>query len=348
VNAADELTHLHNLQARVRRQFRAKYCLHPEAPAGCSAKIAAAHTVQRAILAKHIASRGHVMQFKMEPMSQPLGLFVSPKKIGLNEATTFFGFCDKHDRQMFRLLETVPFRFDPHQIALLGYRAICREKYQKEAEIAAADAMYDYVSVVPDIPDFERKKQVHHMQRLARLNARRNIERTRIEHAQLLKPEYHRSLRYFAIRFDSAPVYFASTAFLPEWDFHGRRLQNLSGLEDYVILTFSAWAAERQAAAVFCWHESADKVCVPFIDSLRSSPSNRLGDRVLSMAFEYSENVVFSRKWWKSVAEVDRQKLANRVASGSGVLGPDRNERSLLDDGLSALTSEVVSTCQSY
>ena len=288
------------------------------------------------------------MQFKMEPMSKPVGLYVSPKKIGVNEATTFYGFCDKHDRQMFRPLESVPFRFDPHQMALLAYRAICREKYQKEAEIAAGDAMYDYASVVPDIPDFETKKQVHHMQRLARLNARQNIERARTDHAELLEPEHQSSLRYFALRFRSPPVYFVSTAFLPEWDFQGRRLQDLRGLDDYFILTFSAWAAEKQAAAVFCWHQSADRVCIPFIDSLRNSPSNRLSDQIIRMAFEYSENIVFSRRWWKSLAEADQQKLANRVSSGAGSLFPDRNQTSLRDDGLCALASEVVSTFAVY
>src|SRR5438105_4572406 len=95
--------HFQNLLQRLRREFRKKYCLHPDAPRGCSKRIASAHTIQRAMLAKHIVIDGHVVKFKVEPMlGPPPGLFVSPDRIGLNEATTFFGFCDKHDSELFR------------------------------------------------------------------------------------------------------------------------------------------------------------------------------------------------------------------------------------------------------
>jgi len=299
------------------------------------------------MLAKHIAIDGHLVQFKVEPMAgPPSGLFISPERIGLNEATTFFGFCAKHDSALFRELEASEFEFQPKQIALLGYRALCRDLYGKDAEIAANDAMRLYVSMNLDIPAFAEKDQRYQITRLARLNARKNLVRAREAFAEMLRPSCTESLRYFGILFADEPVYLVSSAFLPEWDFKGRRLQDLSGLDDFYPICFSAWAKANQSVAVFCWHESADTICAPFIDSLRESPPRRIADRILTMAFEYSENVVFRSDWWEQLREQDRRRLADRVMSG--VEDISRTSRSLLDDGLSAVASDIVQTYANY
>jgi len=245
---------------------------------------------------------------KVEPMAgPPPGIFVSPERIGLRQATTFFGFCDKHDSALFRELEAFEFASQPKQIALLGYRALCRDLYGKEAEIAASDAMRLYVSMNLDIPGFAEKDQRYQITRLGRLNARKNLTRAREAFAEMLTPNGAESLRYFGILFGDAPVYLASSASLPEWDFTGGHLQDLSGLDDFYPICFSAWAKANQAAAVFCWHKSADGICTPFIDSLRESPPRRIADRILTTAFEYSENVVFRSDWWEGLREQDRR-----------------------------------------
>jgi hypothetical protein len=338
--------HLHNLLRKSRQEFKRKYCLHPAAPNNCSARIVSAHTVQRAMLAKHIADNGHVVRFKVQPTAEPMGMIVEPERVGLNKASTFFGFCEKHDSELFRPLETKEFNFSSHQIALLGYRAICRELYLKEAAIAAGDAARDYVAMNPDIPQFPEKEIGWRIMRLAHLNARKNLERGRKAFGEMLASEENTSLRYFGAQFEDRPVYFASAAFLPEWDFNGRVLQDLSQLEDFYPICFSAWATKENSAAVFCWHKSADGVCMPFVDSLRESQTHRLANRILGMAFEYSENIVFRSDWWEKIPRRDRQYLTKRVMSG--VDDATRSAKSLLDGGLKALQSNVICTYEKY
>jgi hypothetical protein len=332
-----KVEHLQNMLERSRREFARKYCLHPEAPSGCSAKIVSAHSVQRGMLQKYIAENGHVVQVKVTAHVDPVGLLAKPDKVGLNKATTFSGFCSEHDTELFRPLENSTFDFEPKQIALLGYRSVCRELYLKDAEISAADALRNYASVNPDIPGFAEKDERHQIMRLARINARTNFANAKDRYALMLSDE--KPLRYYAIRFADTPVYLNSVTFLPEWDFEGARLQDLSYIAEYKPICFSAWAAGNRAAAVFCWHEAADDVCAPFVDSLRRCKKDRLANRVLSMAFEVSDNVVFRGDWWESISEPDRQRLAGRAFSGVGDM--DRNPDCLADDGLQALTSAV-------
>jgi hypothetical protein len=230
------IEHLQNLMKRSRDEFRRKYCLHPEAPFGCS-NISAAHSVQRAMLKRFLAQDGHVVKIAVTPQVDPIGMFIGPEPIGINNATTFFGFCNEHDAKLFAPLEIVDFTASPQQIALLGYRAVSREVYQKDAEIAAAEAIRDYAAVCPDIIGFREKDRVHKAHMIARLNARANLREAKNQFAGMISD--NRDLRYFAIEFDEPPVYFCSVAFLPEWDFEGSRLQDLSLISVFRPMCFS-------------------------------------------------------------------------------------------------------------
>jgi hypothetical protein len=287
------------------------------------------------------------MRFEVEPSDEPgVGMLIEPRRRGINHATTFFGFCDRHDGELFRPLETKEFAFDPQQVALLGYRAICRDSYGKEAEIDSGDAAVNYVAMNPDIGGFWEKNYIYQIKRRAMLNARENFARARAVFAEMITKREFGDLRFFGLQFNDAPVYTASSMFLPEWGFNGQTLQDLNGLEDYFPICFSAWVANGLSAVVFCWHESADHICRPFIDSLREIRPRRAADRILSMAFEYSENVVFRPDWWEALPQKYRQSLTNRVMSG--VDDDTRNARSLLDDDLRALRSRVIAQHAGY
>ena len=72
---------------------------------------------------------GHCLTF----FSQRAILSGTPERRGWREASTFPGFCDRHDRATFAPIETVPFIGSAEQSFLLAYRAECHELYQKQA-----------------------------------------------------------------------------------------------------------------------------------------------------------------------------------------------------------------------
>ena len=153
-------------------------------------------------------------------------------------------------------------------------------------------------------------------------------------------------LRYYGVTFSDRPVYLNVAAFLPEWDFEGKRLQDFGYIAPYHLICFSAWVAGDRATAVFCWHKSADDVCVPFVESLRRVDEDRLASRLLAMAMEVSENVVFRMDWWESILESDRQSLVRRAYNGFP--GSDRSSDSLMDDSLTAITSSIFAEHVGY
>lgn len=74
------------------------------------------------------------------------------KKLGINDCYKFPGFCNLHDSQIFKLIETHPIDFsNPKSLQLFSYRTICLEYRKKEIDLELVKNKLDvYKEVFPD------------------------------------------------------------------------------------------------------------------------------------------------------------------------------------------------------
>ena len=132
---------------RFNRLYEEGDCLHPKAGTStCAGKIIKAHTIQRNGDLNVIARQGHVYNILKHGKwfdSSRFELNDTPNKVGVREASTFMGFCAKHDNELFTPIEKEPFCGTTDQIALFGYRAICYELYMKERALPVSDLQRD-------------------------------------------------------------------------------------------------------------------------------------------------------------------------------------------------------------
>jgi hypothetical protein len=100
------------------------------ADAACTGPAIQAHSIQRATVLGAISQDGHVYMFQHR-----VGSVFRLERIGVREASTFTGFCEYHDRELFRDIDFSPTRtFDPEdkrQAVLLGFRALACEYWKK-------------------------------------------------------------------------------------------------------------------------------------------------------------------------------------------------------------------------
>ncbi len=293
------------------------------------------------MIGKFIAEGHHVLQFVLKTDPKRGAGPIVPERTGINKATTFFGYCEAHDNAVFRPLETREFCFSEEQIALLGFRALSREFYLKDAEADMIETLARLMMERSDLATADRAlfllgrgTGVH--------NAQRNLKDAWNKYGEMVVHHRFDELKYYAIRFEGAPAYFASVGFLPEWDFDGNELQNLAKTGAFQPITFNAWAAANSAVAVFSWHSSWNPICVKFIDSLRRIAEAKVADRILSMAFDVSENVVFRQSWWESLTNDNQNLIARRACSG--LLSDEKDRGCLMDHGLKALNYRAVET----
>jgi len=78
------------------RKCRFKGCVFPN-KSGCSKKPIKAHSIQKNKILRHIAVNGMIISGDIRKT-----LFTHEfEEIGINSASTFFGFCNNHDASIF-------------------------------------------------------------------------------------------------------------------------------------------------------------------------------------------------------------------------------------------------------
>lgn len=331
--------------SRFRRIYSEEYCLHPDAPDQCCPDVINAHTVQNHGQLDRISEKGHVLGVDRSSYlnySKGRPPFVS---IGVNEASTYRCFCQKHDRETFVPIETKPFQFTSEQCFLLGYRAVCRGVYLTRQQL----------KTVPLLRELDRGKPIKQQQRIQAAAADRAegvqakldvFERTKQLYDTVFRDGNYGEIRFLGIELPETPSILGSNVLLPPCDFTGTELQSLAIGSTIDVLTFSLIATSANAgAAVFVWHKEHDKACRPFVASSQKLPQSEVPHAITRLVFSFCENSYFSPPWWDGLPDETQKALQQRFLKSMRVRGHDT--QSLVDDGVRAVNWTVTGFRQS-
>lgn len=321
---------------------RKRMCLHPSAPAGCSDKIIRAHTIQRAQSLERIAEDGHLLGFSTDPRSWLRNEGpVEIERIGIHQASTFSGFCSHHDNTTFAPVDDEPFTASDEQCFLLGYRALCREVYQKETQLDAMEAMRtldrgrslgEQVALQQFLDKCER----------AAAAGQRDLKDRKSTYDQILLARSFSDMFKYVIFTKGIPDVLATFGAAVAFDFQGHRLQELSAIERPIdALYVSMVGTETGGAIVFTWRDIHSDACSKFVGSLAAIADGDIPDAVVRFVFEYSENTFFRPSWWAALSEPLQLSLRDRIASGAAP-GRPRTQGCLASDGNRYASWQVV------
>jgi hypothetical protein len=118
-----------------------KVCLLAET-GECSEKIIRAHSLQKSLF-KNYAKNGHVYHFEPFTGTHDANKNLWPNLVGINKATTFSGFCERHDSQIFSNIEIIPFQNTPEQRFLYHYRAFAQMYYDKAYKFKVIEKLFE-------------------------------------------------------------------------------------------------------------------------------------------------------------------------------------------------------------
>jgi hypothetical protein len=319
---------VHKEYKELRKLYREKYCLHPEAKRGqCEGKIVNAHTIGRKKALEKIARNGHLITFSTEPgiLEKTSGLGM-PKMIGVKEASTFTGFCSRHDRETFKPIDEQELLPTPEQVFLVSYRGFCRELYYKNA----VNKKYQKDRKSKKLILSKHKEFVDDFSRATSVSLRRLIKRKSSMDSMLLENQYT-DLKYLAITFKDKPEIACSGTFCPEYDFNGKFLQDLSDLiPDFDAIMFNLIPTEKGGMAIFSWIDYDSVNCYRLIKSLLDVSKNRIPDAILRMAFEYIDNVYIDPNWWEPLGR--KLKIELTMLANSGMLVVPRIPTGIIPD----------------
>jgi hypothetical protein len=292
--------------AQARPFYEVKRCLHPLAsPANCG-RIIDAHTVQRrGPLSQIIDRSGQCLTF-FDPKAFETS---KPVRRGWKEASTFKGFCERHDGPTFAPVERVKFVGTSEQCFLLAYRAECHELYQKEATKNSHEP-------IRHLLDRGRpagiQRAIQEMQRHAGegvtyglAEARRHKSRMDEE---LLQHDFG-GLQHLFVRF-GGPLAVVSTGApcpnnsLPKW-----RSQNFHNDAPIERVYVNVVTTEVGGAVVLSYRSEAHDMRV-FIEELQRVDSSHLPAILVQLMFAYLENTYFSAEWWDTLNPAEKEHVA--------------------------------------
>ncbi|WAT83535.1 YecA family protein [Delftia acidovorans] len=317
------------------KAFNRKYCSAPQAWHNeCAKKISKAHTVPKSLSLKAISRNGMVYGFtstSIIDISKNKGKLL-PKEIGINNASTFTGFCSTHDDGIFAPLEKVEFAASQEQCFLLAYRAVMREIYLKKSMANPSLPM----QMLDKGRSVEVQKAIQFFSQLqgvgidvATKDGKKHAERFE----KVLIGRDYSEVRAFLVNFDEPPPVMCSGSFAPEYDFNGNKLQDLANLEIVPnIVSVNSFYDGAKGRFVLSWLQSDDPVCTELARSLDSIPDDLISSAILRFMFEFIENVYMKPDWWDGLSAEIKTAYIERMRR-TALPGVARSQRCLMTDG---------------
>lgn len=225
------------------------------------------------------------------------------KEIGVGEFSTMNCFCAGHDKALFAPVEDAPLVFSPEQLALLHYRAIAAEFYQRNSQLESAESELDHESDGARNARFSWISMWSDKASEEALNALIYTER-------LMETRRFGDLGSLVVRFNAPAAVMATGAFRPQYDFSARRLQNLRDISCYVAMHLLA--ADGATVLVFTWFRD-DAAASRFADTFAALPKEHMASVAVQCAFEYVEHTCMSHSWWSGLRRPMRAALLDRV-----------------------------------
>jgi hypothetical protein len=289
---------------RHQRIFKTKECLAARYQPPCRGHIVRAHIVPRSQL-RQISRNGHIV-------AVPASLLAIMKmqqtkfeavEIGVSEFSTMNCFCAGHDKKLFTPIEDAPLVFSPEQLALLHYRAMAAEFYQRSNQLESAERELDWES---DEPQDARYSWISIWSQKALDDAHPALMRTE----ELITARRFGDVESLIVRFDAPPAVIVAGAFCPQYDFAARRVQNLA--DDCCYVAMHLLAADGAAVLVFTWlkGEAAPR---QFVETFAALPKEQMASLAVQCAFEHVEHTCMSDAWWSDLKRYKRAVLVERV-----------------------------------
>jgi hypothetical protein len=302
----------------LRKSQQAKLCLAESNADPCSGKIIAAHTIPRSQL-HLIAEEGHVYTLvgNLQTFDKTHGKLEISKK-GIGTFSILNCFCADHDMRLFSPVENHPLSFTSEQITCLHYRAIAAEVYRKMTGLAGSEEVFSQALKNPKIkntPEGQEFMRLHlHGTRLGIVDVGRTFK---ICEEALFNRKFD-GISALVVRFRKPPAVMSVGGFSPEFDYDGKRLQDLGNeatLCDQISL--SLISSEGNAALVLAWVRSASAPKI-FADSLLKQPPDRYTTLIIQTVFEHLENTCMNVTWWDGLLPIERQLLTERMQTAIG------------------------------
>lgn len=320
-----------------------KCCYVPKELKGeCDKKIINAHTISKSGSLKEIAdTTNHVLGLKIDlaNLFKHKGKLV-PERMGINQASTFTGFCAKHDKELFSCIEDQEFCGSERQLHALMYRSVAKELYAKEGSLLSSELLKSGDRGKHPIDQLFIQKFAADNQ-LGIDAAQKELSELKGKLDEQLLGKASNNLSHLIMKAKSPVPVVVSSIVSPVSDFEGNLIQDLGDLSvPAESLVFNSFSSDGKGYVVFSWLKESSKV-LGFINTLLAIDRDNIFSALVRFFFGVSENTFISPVWWDGLDTSQKDKIQELIMAGVNPFEFEPKEL-LVDDGIIFTGWDVV------
>jgi hypothetical protein len=299
----EKLLHHRNMMSSYKKDSRIKECFHHN-KSECKGKIKQAHSLQRngrlSIIESEVNGNQCVYTFTNHRVSEKK--FIEDLiPLGKKEASTFFGFCDFHDTNLFSPIENNPFDNSSEHLFLHSYRSYAHSFHRKMEEIGIYENNNsEFVKFLPK-EIIQTFKEGHEMAKKDYLNFRPFLDRA-------LENKEYDYLHYLVYEKEGLYPFGVSSQMCPRVTYKNFPMNNHMDADipwSQPIITF---LPDRDTTFVILAAFPNDKMSIQLLDELNDLSDQMLEIAITSLIIANCENTFISPKVWQKLSK-SRQRL---------------------------------------
>lgn len=294
-----------------------KICSVPESMKfECSKKIIKAHSVSKSSSLKAIAVDGHVYTTFKTNHDFSVSKRVRPKKVGINQASVFTGFCSTHDKHIFAPIEDNAFDKSAYHCFLVAYRSLCRELFVKES----AANTFSFAQKLDKGKSLNEQVMIQQMAKYYGSNndlTMGDLQYLKQKLDHMFTTGVFDDLHHLVVELKLPPRVMTSAVLGYTVGFDGKLLQIISNdpkdIPDYVFI--NSFSSENRGYIVLSWLKEHSISNLKFVNQLLQTGS--MSNSLSIFTFAMVENIYISPEWWESLNEAEQEKICAIYAQGA-------------------------------
>lgn len=268
----------------------------------CEGVIKGAHSIQNNRILNRISDNGHV--YHISGKVEKSELKPAFKKLSRNAASTFFGFCNFHDTELFKPIEQKEYNQEPIQNFLFAFRALTLQYHNKRRELTAVQNHFK------EFPDSMLDPEGVYRYRLALLDVSDCTKQYEIFKNNYMESDFER-LRTIYRKLDFEVNFASSASFAVQYDLKGNMMNDIytnKNPEKMPSIFITIYSIENGTNILLAYHQDDDAIYREYFEQLEALPINDLLKYLNFLLIEYTENVFFNPGWIEGMTE--EQKIS--------------------------------------
>lgn len=301
----DKIIRLSKFSSKFFKECRFKGCVFPD-KTYCSKNVIKSHSIQKNKILNYIADNGMIITY----VPRISTITVNFEEIGINSASTFFGFCGYHDSKVFSNIENEDYNETSEQNFLYAYRACAREYGVKH------EATCYYQKLASDYRLFPaRVKELYYYlvsSQQGLIDMQDHLNKFNKELRKIVENRNYNLLTTLVFKLPYESLIAVNSIFNLIYDFHGHILNDLSKLSENLKPLFLNIFPQNGKTIIILSCYTSDFVKFKGIFSqLNTYNHPELENFFSQLILIYCENIFLSPQRWKNLSEGNRKLIVS-------------------------------------